>query len=330
MIEFILILLCILLLYNTTIKEKFDQRANSAFAQYKPLSAFIAAVRSLENKEYKYRNIRHNTLSIFNDFVENKLFKLKQTNIRAYRIKDILARIEKKIPSYSIIFLDSNNYSAYTYKYLKDVLFLKIDCKIIDRNLQTSNYLEQGEIKFTPIILYLAMYKDILLYSSVNGYRNEKDILRYSDPKSNNYYYSAQMFNSNLDKPNEFGGYALLTPDLDALKKFCENRRKEINNFSYCKLNKVKKDGSVEPVFDQNIDEIKCIEQEGEIYRTNTPQFNLLFDNPNLIAEDINGNIEINDIYLPESDPCADLSKFDSNFNNIFEQQRQFNKINSF
>ena len=60
-----------------------------------------------------------------------------------------------------------------------------------------------------------------ILYISVNGYIIEKEILRYSNADSKNYYYPAQLFNSNLDNPDEFGGYALITPDKESLKKFC-------------------------------------------------------------------------------------------------------------
>lgn len=328
--KIILILLIIIIIYLLTNNtEKFDNRSIASYPQYKPLAAFIHAARLLETTNKKYRTIKHNTLTIFNQFVQNNYKNLIKSQ-KKINIKKILKRIENNITTFSIIFLNSNNYSVWTNKYLKNVLFVRIKCKIIDRDVQSSNYLKQVSIKTIPVDLYMAIIDDEILYISVNGYIIEQEILRYSTPKSKNYYYPAQLFNSNLDNPNEFGGYALITPDKESLKKFCEERRKELNSYSYCKLNKVKENGEYETVYDQIVDEIKCIENGGEIVRINTPKFGLLFDNSDSIAEDINGNIEINDIYLSESDPCADLSKYDNEFNNLFERERKYNKIKSF
>lgn len=313
----------------TNVKEHFDNRSIASYPQFKPLASFVHAARSLETTNKKYKTIKHNTLTIFNQFVQNDYSNLTKSNTHI-NINNILKKIENNITTHTITFLNSNNYEIYTNKYLKDVYFIKIRCKIIDRDVQSSNYLKQASIKSIPIDLYIAEINGDILYISVNGYIIEKEILRYSTPKSKNYYYPAQLFNSNLDNPNEFGGYALITPDKESLKKFCEQRRKELNNYSYCKLNKVKENGDNEIVYDQIVDEIKCIENGGEIVRINTPKFGLLFDNTDSIAEDINGNIEINDIYLSESDPCADLSKFDNEFNNLFEHERKYNKIKSF
>ena len=313
----------------TNVKEHFDNRSIASYPQFKPLASFVYAARSLETTNKKYKTIKHNTLTIFNQFVQNDYTNLTKSNTHI-NINNILKKIENNITTHTITFLNSNNYEIYTNKYLKDVYFIKIRCKIIDRDVQSSNYLKQASIKSIPIDLYIAEINGDILYISVNGYIIEKEILRYSTPKSKNYYYPAQLFNSNLDNPNEFGGYALITPDKESLKKFCEQRRKELNNYSYCKLNKVKENGDNEIVYDQIVDEIKCIENGGEIVRINTPKFGLLFDNTDSIAEDINGNIEINDIYLSESDPCADLSKFDNEFNNLFEHERKYNKIKSF
>ncbi|MBR2022465.1 MAG: hypothetical protein IJ997_02105 [Mycoplasmataceae bacterium] len=352
--KIIIILFIVIIIYLLTnvpghscknVPERFDNRSIASYPQFKPLASFVYAARSLETTNKKYKTIKHNTLTIFNQFVQNdysNLIKYNSKNLTKYNytnltkfnthinINNILKKIENNITTHAITFLNSNNYEIYTNKYLKNVYFIKIRCKIIDRDVQSSNYLKQASIKAIPIDLYIAEINGDILYISVNGYIIEKEILRYSTPKSNNYYYPAQLFNSNLDNPNEFGGYALITPDKESLKKFCEQRRKELNNYSYCKLNKVKENGDYEIVYDQIVDEIKCIENGGEIVRINTPKFGLLFDNTDSIAEDINGNIEINDIYLSESDPCADLSKFDNEFNNLFEHERKYNKIKSF
>ena len=328
MIILLIFTVIILLLFTTITKEKFDNRSIATYPQYKPLSAFINAARSLETTNTKYKTVKHNTLTIFNQFVQNNYKNLEKYN-KKINIDKIIKKIENNITTFEVIFLNSNNYNIYTNKYLNGVFFLQIKCKIIDRNIQSSNYLNQASIKSIPVDLYIAMINDDILYISVNGYIIEKEILRYSNADSKNYYYPTQLFNSNLDNPDEFGGYALITPDKDSLKKFCEQRRKELNSYSYCKLNKVKENGEYETVYDQLVDEIKCIENGGEIVRINTPKFGLLFDNIDSITEDINGNIEINDIYLSESDPCADLSKYDNKFNNLFEQERKYNKIKS-
>lgn len=328
--KIIIILFIIIIIYLlTNVTEHFDNRSIASYPQFKPLASFVYAARLLETTNKKYKTVKHNTLTIFNQFVQNDYKNLIKKNTHI-NINNILKKIENNITTHAVTFLNSNKYEIYTNKYLKDVYFIKIRCKIIDRDVQSSNYLKQASIKAIPIDLYIAEINGNILYISVNGYIIEKEILRYSTPKSKNYYYPAQLFNSNLDNPNEFGGYALITPDKESLKKFCEQRRKELNNYSYCKLNKVKENGDNEIVYDQIVDEIKCIENGGEIVRINTPKFGLLFDNTDSIAEDINGNIEINDIYLSESDPCADLSKFDNEFNNLFEHERKYNKIKSF
>lgn len=328
MIILLIFIVIILLLFTTITKEKFDNRSIATYPQYKPLSAFINAARSLETTNTKYKTVKHNTLTIFNQFVQNNYKNLEKYNNKI-NIDKIIKKIENNITTFEVIFLNSNNYNVYSNKYLNGVFFLQIKCKIIDRNIQSSNYLNQASIKSIPVDLYIAMINDDILYISVNGYIIEKEILRYSNADSKNYYYPTQLFNSNLDNPDEFGGYALITPDKESLKKFCEQRRKELNSYSYCKLNKVKENGEYETVYDQLVDEIKCIENGGEIVRINTPKFGLLFDNIDSITEDINGNIEINDIYLSESDPCADLSKYDNEINNLFEQERKYNKIKS-
>ena len=68
----------------------------------------------------------------------------------------------------------------------------------------------------------------------------------------------------------------------------------------------------------------------GKIVRIHTPKFGLLFDNLDAITEDVNGNIEINDMYIGESDMCADLSideEESSDINRLFNQERKYAKV---
>lgn len=320
-------------IFSTDTVGKFDTLSNHAFAQYNPLATFISVVRNTESK--KKTNIRTNIRKSFNDFVNNDIknfTRMKKCDVKL--IKNFIKRIEKNINAYSIIFfVNDYTFTCYSLKYYKDIIFTKINCTIINRDLQTSNYLEQGNITKIPVTIYVAITnKGDVIHTSVNGFNIEPDILRYADPGSKNYYYSAQMFNSNLDDPSLFGGYALITPDREALKKFCNERRKEINKYSYCKLNKVNFDGTRQDVYDQTVDEINCVAKGGEIVRINSPKFGLLFDNMDAITENINGDIEIQDMYLGEHDICADLSneQSENDFNTLFDKERKHNKVVSF
>ena len=89
-------------------------------------------------------------------------------------------------------------------------------------------------------------------------------------------------------------------------------------------------DGSKSVSHDQTVDEMKCVAKGGEIVRIHTPSFGLLYDNLDAITEDVNGNIEINDMYIGESDICADLSLDDedtSDINTLFDNERKYAKI---
>lgn len=324
----ILVIIAIIIIFQVHI-EPFDQRSTGAFSQYNPLAMFITAARATTTQ--KSSIVRTNILNIFNDFVDGKTNKLDSVDTSKVKnlIKSFTRQIEQHIPSYSLIFLEPTSIDqCYTYKYAPNVYFIKFVCNIINRNLQTSNYLEQGDITKLPVNVFVAINTSgEVLYVSVNGFHIEQDIYRYNDPSSKNYYYSAQMLNSNIDDPSQFGGYTLLTPDKNNLRKYCEQRRNELNNYSYCKLNKVNEDGTQTITYDQTVDEINCVGKGGEIIRINTPKFGLLFDNLDAITENVNGAIEINDMYLGESDICADLSEESSEFNQLFDQERKYNKI---
>lgn len=308
-------------------KEEFDTRATAAFAQYKPFHSVIIALRSLESKEKS--NNRANVLPLFNEFVSSVSEKFNSSPCDPSIIRDLIKRIEQKIPTFDIIFIEGD-YMCYKYKYLPDILFIKMNFAVINKDLQTSNELRQGNITKIPITVYVSIENGSkVLYTSVNGYRNEKDIQKWSNPSATNYY-PANMFNSNLDDSKMFGGYALLTPDTETLKKFCKQRRDELNNYSYCKLLKVDEYGNKKYTYDQTVDEIQCVANGGQIVRTNTPKFGLLFDNFDAITEKINGDVEINDMYISESDPCADLSidtTVYDDFNKMFENERKHNKV---
>lgn len=316
---------------NTNLyRETFDTRATSAFHQYNPLAAFIVAVRRTESK--KHPIYRFNLRSIFNKFTEDNLESLSSVKCDMILLRQFIKNIEKQIPTYELIFTEDLTQSkCYKYKYAKDITFVHIHCIIINKDLQTSNYLEQGNITKLPVDLYAAIHKNNdVIFTSVNGYKIESDIPRYANPDSKNYYYPAQLLNSNIDDTSQFGGYSLLTPDSETLKKFCEQRRKEINEYSYCKLNKLNNDGTKTISYDQTVDEINCVAKGGEIIRTKTPKFGLLFDNLDSITENINGNIEINDMYIGESDICADLTRdheIDNQLNRTFNAERKHNKI---
>ena len=310
--------------------ETFDTRATSTFPQYNPLAAFVTAVRATES--FKHPIYRHNLRSIFNKFTEGNLESLSYVNCDMVLIRQFVKNIQKQIPTFELIFYESDC-SCYKYKYAKDVTFIHLHCVVINKDLQTSNYLEQGNITKIPVDVYAIIHNNNnVIFTSVNGFKIESDIPRYVSPDSKNYYYPAQLLNSNIDDTTQFGGYSLLTPDRETLKKFCEQRRNEINQYSYCKLNKVNYDGSKSITYDQTVDEVNCVAKGGEIVRINTPKFGLLYNNLDSITENINGNIEINDMYIGESDICADLSKdqeTDNQLNKTFNQERIYNKINT-
>lgn len=340
----ILILLTILLL-NCDMTERFgldNNRHNvySYYPPYDPLAAFVTAVVDLSNNS-KYHNDKSNLRTLFNDFTSGHTDKLKNIDCNTTMIKQFIKNIEKRIPSNELIFYYAGESSCYSYKYAKDFTFIKVNCIVILKDLQTSNNLETAEITSQrdlkglinkyPVDVYAVIHKDnTVILSSVNGYKIESDIVRYSDPSAENNWYSAQMFRSNLDDSTQFGGYQLLTPDKETLKKFCKQRRNELNEYSYCKITKVNNDGTKSVSHDQTVDEVKCVAKGGEIVRIHTPKFGLLFDNLDAITEDINGNIEINDMYIGESDICADLSLDDeesSDINTLFDQERKYAKV---
>lgn len=325
----ILIILAIIACHCMHVSEPFDQRSTAAFSQYDPLAMFITAARATTTT--KSSIVRTNILNIFNDFVDGQTSKLSSVDTAKVKrlIQSFTRQIEQHIPSYSLLFLEPADIEqCYTYKYAPDVYFVKFACNIIKRNLQSSNYLEQADIKKIPVNVFVAINTSAeVLYVSVNGFHIEPDIYRYNSPSSKNYYYAAQLLNSNIDDPSQFGGYALLTPDKNALRKYCAQRRQELNRYSYCKLNQVNDDGTPTVTYDQSIDEVNCVGKGGEIIRINTPKFGLLFNDLDAITEHVNGAIEINDMYLGESDICADLSEKPSEFNQLFDQERKYNKI---
>lgn len=333
------------MLLNCDMTERFgldNNRHNvySYYPPYDPLAAFVTAVVDISNNN-KYHNDKSNLRTLFNEFTSGHTDKLKSVDCDTTLIKQFIKNIEKRIPSNELIFYYAGESSCYSYKYAKDFTFLKVNCIVILKDLQTSNNLETAEITSQrdlkglinkyPVDVYAVIHKDnTVILSSVNGYRIESDIVRYSDPSSDNNWYSAQMFRSNLDDSSQFGGYQLLTPDKETLKKFCKQRRDELNEYSYCKITKVNNDGTKSVSHDQTVDEVKCVAKGGEIVRIHTPKFGLLFDNLDAITEDINGNIEINDMYIGESDMCADLSldeEESSDINTLFDQERKYAKV---
>ena len=80
MIILLIFIVIILLLFTTITKEKFDNRSIATYPQYKPLSAFINAARSLETTNTKYKTVKYNTLTIFNQFVQNNYKNLEKYN----------------------------------------------------------------------------------------------------------------------------------------------------------------------------------------------------------------------------------------------------------
>ena len=307
---------------------KFDNISTHAYTHFKPLDSLIQATRSTES--HKKSNYKSNIRNSFNSFVNGDMSLFNKVECDVGLIKRFIRRVENNIKAYSIIFfVNDYNFVCYGLKYYKNIIFTKINCTLINRDLQTSNYLEQGNITKVPVTIYLAITNSgEVIYTSVNGFNIEEDILRYADPGSSNYYYSAQMFNSNLDNPAEFGGYSLLTPDDDTLRKYCEQRRKELNKYSYCKLNKINVDGTKYVSYDQTVDEINCVAKGGEIVRIDTPKFGLLFDNLDSITQHVNGQTEINNMYIGESDICSDLSEQSKNdFNTLFDKERKYNKV---
>lgn len=312
----------------------------SYYPPYDPLAAFVTAVVAVSNNKL-YKNDKHNLRTLFNEFTSGQTNKLTSVDCDTTLIKQFIKNIEKHIPSNELIFYYTDECSCYVYKYAKDFTFVKVKCNVILKDLQMSNNLEEAEITSQrdlrgaitkyPVDVYAVIHKDnTVILSSVNGYKIESDIVRYSDPSAENNWYSAQMFRSNLDDSTQFGGYQLLTPDKETIKKFCKQRRDELNEYSYCKITKVNSDGTKSVSHDQTVDEVKCVAKGGEIVRMRTPSFGLLYDNIDSITEDVNGNIEINDMYIGESDICADLSLDDeetSDFNTLFNQERKYAKI---
>lgn len=342
----LLIIMLVLLLLFTPLTEHFGVDSDkfkhpySYYPPYNPLAAFVTAVVAVSNNKL-YINDRHNLRTLFNEFTSGDISNLKSIKCDSALIKQFIKNIEKRIPTNELIFYYANESSCYVYKYAKDFTFIKVKCIVILKDLQTSNNLETAEIPSQrdlsglitkyPVDVYAVIHKDnTVILSSVNGYKVEPDIVRYSDPSAENNWYSTQMFRSNLDDSTQFGGYQLLTPDKDTLKKFCKQRRDELNEYSYCEITKVNSDGSKSISHDQTVDEVNCIAKGGKIVRIHTPKFGLLFDNLDAITEDINGNIEINDMYIGESDMCADLSideEESSDINTLFNQERKYAKV---
>lgn len=342
----IVIIIAAICIINVTIIEQFGIDSDkyvhpySYYPPYDPLAAFVTAVVAISNNKL-YNNDRHNLRTLFNEFTSGQTDKLNGIDCNTTLVKQFIKNIEKRIPSNELIFYYTGEHSCYSYKYAKDFTFIKVKCIVILKDLQMSNNLETAEIPSQrdlrglinkyPVDVYAVIHKDnTVILSSVNGYKVESDIVRYSDPSAENNWYSAQMFRSNLDDSSQFGGYQLLTPDKDTLKKFCKQRRDELNEYSYCEITKVNNDGSKNISHDQTVDEVKCIAKGGKIVRIHTPKFGLLFDNLDAITEDINGNIEINDMYIGESDMCADLSldeEESSDINTLFNQERKYAKI---
>lgn len=212
-------------------------------------------------------------------------------------------------------------------------MFYHIKGHLIAADRGSSSPLRMADNRVIEIDLYLAVLMNYILYASVNGYRNESPVLAMARKgREHAMYYPANMFNSNILDEDEFGGFALLTPDRAAIRRFCRERRDQLYEYSTCDFG---------DHTDNEIDEVNCVARGGTIRRSRIPSIGAIWDN-NLepVTRVSNDQVEMNTLYTGEYDICANLSEeelddgFDdyanTEFNQVFNEQRAYNRVVSF
>ena len=212
--------------------------------------------------------------------------------------------------------------------------FYHITGHLIAADRGSSTPLRMADNRVIAIDLYLAVLMNYILYASVNGYRNESPILGMARGREHAMYYPANMFNSNILDEDEFGGFALLTPDRAAIRRFCRERRDQLYEYSTCDFG---------DHTDNEIDEVNCVARGGTIRRSRIPSIGAIWDN-NLepVTRVSNDQVEMDTLYKGEYDICANLSEeeladeiefdnySDTEFNQVFNEQRAYNRVVSF
>lgn len=211
--------------------------------------------------------------------------------------------------------------------------FYHITGHLIAADRGSSTPLRMADNRVIAIDLYLAVLMNYILYASVNGYRNESPVLAMArEGREHAMYYPANMFNSNILNEDEFGGFALLTPDRAAIRRFCRERRDQLYEYSTCDFG---------DHTDNEIDEVNCVARGGTIRRSHIPSIGAIWDN-NLepVTRVSNDQVEMNTLYTGEYDICANLSEeelddgfddyADTEFNQVFNEQRAYNRVVSF
>lgn len=212
-------------------------------------------------------------------------------------------------------------------------MFYHITGHLIAADRGSSTPLRMADNRVIAIDLYLAVLMNYILYASVNGYRNESPILAMARGREHAMYYPANMFNSNILNEDEFGGFALLTPDRAAIRRFCRERRDQLYEYSTCDFG---------DHTDNEIDEVNCVARGGTIRRSRIPSIGAIWDN-NLepVTRVSNDQVEMDTLYKGEYDICANLSEeeladefndgySDTEFNQVFNEQRAYNRVVSF